>query len=44
VTGSYSSAWILFLAMVLVSAIAMRATLPLADEEARIVLERTAAA
>ena len=36
VTGSYTGAWILFIAMTLVSALAMRATLPLADEEARI--------
>ena len=36
VTGSYSGAWILFVAMAGVSALAMRATLPLADEEARI--------
>ena len=44
VTGSYTGAWILFIAMTLVSALAMRATLPLADEEARIAVERTAAA
>jgi MFS family permease len=36
VTGSYTGAWILFIAMTLVSALAMRSTLPLADEEARI--------
>jgi MFS family permease len=36
VTGSYSGAWILFVAMAGVSALAMRATLPLADEEARV--------
>ena len=36
VTGSYTGAWILFIAMALASALAMRATLPLADEEARI--------
>ncbi len=44
VTGSYTDAWILFAAMGLVSALAMRATLPLADERSRIVIGRTAAA
>ena len=32
VTGSYSGAWLLFMAMALVSALAMRATLPLRQE------------
>ncbi|MGC2305226.1 MFS transporter [Candidatus Binatus sp.] len=36
VTGSYTGAWIMFIAMGLVSALAMRATRELADEEARI--------
>jgi MFS family permease len=44
VTGSYSGAWILFLAMALVSAIAMRATLPLGEEKSRIAVARAAAA
>ncbi|MGA9722800.1 MAG: MFS transporter [Candidatus Binatus sp.] len=44
VTGSYSGAWILFLAMALVSALAMRATLPLGEEKSRIAVARTAAA
>jgi MFS family permease len=44
VTGSYTDAWILFIAMGLVSALAMRSTRELADEEARIAVERTAAA
>jgi MFS family permease len=44
VTGSYSGAWILFMAMALVSALAMRATLPLAEESSRIAVERPAAA
>ncbi len=44
VTGSYSGALILFLAMALVSALAMRATLPLGEEKSRIAVARTAAA
>jgi MFS family permease len=44
VTGSYSGAWILFLAMALVSALAMRATLPLGEEQSRIEVARAAAA
>jgi MFS family permease len=44
VTGSYNGAWILFMAMALISAFAMRATLPLAEESSRIALERPAAA
>jgi len=44
VTGSYSGAWILFIAMALVSALAMRATLPLGEESARIAVEGTVAA
>lgn len=44
VTGSYSGAWVLFVAMALVSALAMRATLPLAEESSRIAVERTIAA
>jgi MFS family permease len=44
VTGSYSGAWVLFTAMALVSALAMRATLPLAEESSRIAVERPAAA
>jgi MFS family permease len=44
VTGSYSSAWVLFIAMALVSALAMRATLPLTEESSRLAVERPAAA
>jgi MFS family permease len=44
VAGSYSGAWILFLAMALVSALAMRATLPLGEEQSRIAVARAAAA
>jgi hypothetical protein len=44
VTGRYSGVWILFMAMALVSALAMRATLPLAEESSRIAVERPAAA
>lgn len=40
VTGSYSGAWVLFMAMALVSALAMRATLPLRQETSRIAEER----
>jgi MFS family permease len=43
-TGSYSGAWALFIAMALVSALAMRATLPLAEESSRLAVERPAAA
>ncbi len=39
-TGSYSGAWVLFMAMALVSALAMRATLPLRQETSRIAEER----
>ena len=44
VTGSYTGAWILFVAMALISAIAMRATRELADERSRIVIESPAIA
>lgn len=44
VTGSYSGAWVLFVGMAIVSAIAMRATLPLAEESSRIGVEGSAAA
>jgi MFS family permease len=44
VSGSYSGAWVLFFAMALVSALAMRATLPLGEEKSRIAVARTAAA
>ena len=44
VTGGYSGAWILFIAMALVSAVAMRATLPLGEESLRIEVERAAIA
>jgi MFS family permease len=40
VTGSYSGAWVLFMAMALVSALAMRATLPLRQETSRMAEER----
>lgn len=43
-SGSYTGALMLFAAMALVSAAAMRATLPLAKERARIVLGESAAA
>jgi len=43
-TGSYSGAWILFMAMALMSALAMRATLPFTEESSRIAVERPAAA
>jgi MFS family permease len=43
-SGTYTGAWLLFAAMALVSAAAMRATLPLAKERARIVIGETAAA
>ena len=39
VTGSYSGAWVLFMAMALVSALAMRATL-LRQETSRVAEER----
>jgi MFS family permease len=38
VTGSYTDAWILFIAMGLVSALAMRSTRELADEQTRVVV------
>ncbi len=44
VTGSYSGALMLFTAMGLVAAVAMRATLPLTEECERIGVERSAAA
>ena len=44
VTGSYTGAWILFVAMALISAIAMRATRELADDRSRIVVESPATA
>ena len=40
VTGSYSGAWVLFMAISLVSALAMRATLPLHHETLRMAEER----
>jgi MFS family permease len=40
VTGSYSGAWVLFMAMALVSALSMRATLPLRQEASRMAEER----
>jgi MFS family permease len=43
-SGAYAGAWLLFAAMALVSAMAMRATLPFAKERARIVIGETAAA
>jgi MFS family permease len=43
-SGTYTGAWLLFAAMALMSAAAMRATLPFAKERARIVIEETAAA
>jgi cyanate permease len=43
-SGSYTGALMLFAVMALVSAAAMRATLPLAKERARIVLGESAAA
>lgn len=43
VTGSYSGAWVLFVAMAFVSALAMRATLPLAEESSRLAIGRAAA-
>jgi len=43
-SGAYTGAWLLFAAMALVSAVAMRATLPFAEERARIVIGETAAA
>ncbi|HZC46916.1 MAG TPA: MFS transporter [Candidatus Acidoferrum sp.] len=44
VTGSYTGALILFAAMALVAALAIRATLPLGEEQSRATVERTAAA
>jgi MFS family permease len=43
-SGTYTGAWLLFASMALVSAAAMRATLPFAKERARIVIRETAAA
>jgi MFS family permease len=43
-SGAYTGAWLLFAAMALVSAVAMRATLPFAEERARIAIGETAAA
>ena len=43
-SGTYTGAWLLFATMALVSAAAMRATLPFAKERARIVIGETAAA
>src|SRR5215469_12179060 len=43
-SGAYTGAWLLFAAMALASVVAMRATLPLAEERARIVIGETAAA
>jgi MFS family permease len=43
-SGTYAGAWLLFAAMALVSAAAMRATLPFAKERARIAIGETAAA
>jgi len=43
-SGAYTGAWLLFAAMALASAVAMRATLPYAEERARIVIGETAAA
>jgi MFS family permease len=43
-SGAYTGAWLLFAAMALASALAMRATLPFAEERARIVIGETAAA
>jgi len=39
-TGSYFGAWVLFMAMALASALAMRATLPLRQETSRIAEQR----
>jgi len=44
VSGSYSAALVLFAAMALVSSLAIRATLPLAEERARFAIHQTAAA
>ncbi|HKF29409.1 MAG TPA: MFS transporter [Candidatus Binataceae bacterium] len=43
-SGAYTGAWLLFAAMALVSAVAMRATLPFAQQRARSVIRETAAA
>jgi MFS family permease len=40
VTGSYTGAWILFIAMALISALAMRATLPLRQETSRMAAQQ----
>lgn len=44
VSGSYSAALVLFAGMALISSLAIRSTLPLAEERARFELDQTAAA
>ena len=44
ITGAYSGALLLFVGIVLIAALAIRATLPLAEEQARIIVGEIAAA